>query len=193
MSEGEVNLLYYAISFAFVLLFLGKFLRRSFDFLCDRFFLCVVVMLSGIVVYYALSYLAALILLLAEGGVIEENPNDTAIAGVAVRDFGILRAVSIFLAPVVEETLFRGVAFGSMRKYSRFSAYVISIALFCVYHVWQYVFVTADWTLLIYMVQYIPAGFVLARIYERSGSIWSSIFFHMGVNAFSFAYLAQTM
>ena len=193
MSEGQVNLLYYVISFAFVMLFLGKFLRRSFDVLCDRIVFCLVVMVSGVVVYYALSYLAALILVLAEGGLPEENPNNAAIAGVALRDFGIMRAVSIFIAPIVEEVLFRGVAFGSMRKYSRFSAYVISIALFCIYHVWQYVLVSEDWTLLIYMVQYIAPGFVLARIYERSGSIWPAIFFHMGVNAFSFAYLAQTM
>lgn len=192
LSEGQVNLIYYAISLAFVMIFLGKFLRRSFDVLCDRLLFCILSMVSGVVVYYALSYLAALVLLLAEGG-LPENPNNAAITEVAAKDFGIMRAISIFVAPLVEETLFRGVAYGTLRKYSRFSAYVISIALFCAYHVWQYVYVTQDWTLLIYAVQYIPAGFVLARIYERSGSIWPGIFFHMGVNAFSFAYLTQTM
>ena len=193
MSEGEMNLIYYVISFAFVMLFLGKFLRRSFDILCDRFLFCIIVAISGFVVYYALSYLAATVLLLAEGGGIAENPNDAAIVSVASRDFGIMRAISIFIAPIVEEVLFRAVGFGTLRKYSRFSAYIISIAMFSLYHVWQYVYITMDWTLLIYAVQYIPAGFTLARIYERSGSIWPGIFFHMGVNAASFAYMAQMM
>jgi membrane protease YdiL (CAAX protease family) len=35
-------------------------------------------------------------------------------------------------------------------------------------------------------VQYLPISIVLAWIYERSGTIWTSIFFHMGINAMSF-------
>lgn len=190
ITEGQINLIYYGVGFAFVLVFMWKFLRANYEMLCDRLLFSILAMLTSIMVYYALSYLAALILLLAEGGV-AENPNNSAVVATDPDSFAIIRAIGMFIAPVVEEVLFRGIAFGSLRKYSRFSAYVISIALFCAYHVWQYVYATGEWSLLIYAVQYIPAGFVLARTYERTGSIWTSIFFHMGVNVFSFAYLAQ--
>ena len=35
---------------------------------------------------------------------------------------------------------------------------------------------------LLYMLQYIPVSFLLCRCYERTESIWCSIFFHMLVN-----------
>ncbi len=192
ITQGRLNFIYYIISLAFVLVFLVRYLRRNFDTLCDRFALCLVIALSSILIYYALSYLAALILLLCEGG-LADNPNNAQLVAISRKEFPMMSTISIFLAPLVEEVLFRGVVFGSMQKYSRFSAYVISIALFCIYHVWQYIYVSLDWTLLIYAVQYIPAGFVLARLYERTGTIWASIFFHMGVNAFSFAFMSQMM
>ena len=31
-------------------------------------------------------------------------------------------------------------------------------------------------------IQYIPVSFLLCRVYERTNTIWSSIFFHMLVN-----------
>ena len=35
------------------------------------------------------------------------------------------------------------------------------------------------------MLQYLPAGFLLCRCYERTNSVWCSIFFHMLVNLVS--------
>lgn len=55
--------------------------------------------------------------------------------------------------------------------------------MFCLYHVWQYAVLLWDASYLLLAIQYIPAAVVLCRIYERSGSIWTSIFFHMSVNA----------
>ena len=46
--------------------------------------------------------------------------------------------------------------------------------------------------MLLYALEYIPVSFALAWAYERSGSIWTNIFFHMGFNALSY-YVLNTM
>lgn len=39
-----------------------------------------------------------------------------------------------------------------------------------------------DPSLLLTMLIYVPAGFVLVKVYEKSGTIWCSIFVHMAIN-----------
>ncbi len=45
---------------------------------------------------------------------------------------------------------------------------------------------SGDMTMLLYALEYLPVSVVLAWAYERSGCIWTNIFFHMGFNALSF-------
>ena len=94
-----------------------------------------------------------------------------------------MTAVAVFLAPLVEEPIFRGGVFGLLRRYSRAAAYGASMLLFAVYHLWSYALLDASaW---LYLLQYLPAGFLLARIYEKTNSLWSAIFLHMTVNGVS--------
>ena len=78
---------------------------------------------------------------------------------------------------------------GSLRRRSRFAAYAVSALVFSLYHVWG--FALADPINWIYIIQYIPVSLLLARCYERTNSIWSSIFFHMTVNAISLQALSM--
>ena len=167
-----------------------RYLRGEFDTLLDRLPGCIITMLLAMLIMYALNTGATLILLLMEDVFV--NPNTDASTTLAKESLGSARALSVFLAPLVEEVVFRGVLFGSLRERSRGWAYVASVAAFSLYHVWQAAFVSGEWTLLLYAIQYIPVSIVLTWCYERSGSIWTSIFFHMGYNAMSFA-LLETM
>ena len=63
---------------------------------------------------------------------------------------------------------------------SRAAAYAASMLLFSVYHIWGYA--AADPTAWLYLLQYLPASFLLARIYEKTNTLWASIFLHMTVN-----------
>jgi membrane protease YdiL (CAAX protease family) len=54
--------------------------------------------------------------------------------------------------------------------------------LFAVLNVWQHIFVTGDWGYLILLIKYLVPGAVLAWCYERSGSVWSAILLHSGIN-----------
>ncbi len=77
--------------------------------------------------------------------------------------------------------------FGILRRRNRMLAYAVSMAMFSLYHVWSYAFL--DLKNLIYLLQYIPVSFLLCRCYERTNSIWGSIFLHMLVNGISMSLL----
>ena len=184
MPESTLNLVYYAIGIVFCLTVMFSFLRMSFDRLVENFRICLLTMLLALMIDYALSGVAALLLMLVDATV--ENPNNAAVMDMAVDADGTVKAMAIFLAPIVEELLFRGVFFGSIRPRSRVWAYVVSVAAFSLYHIWQYAVAYQDPAMLLYALQYIPVSIVLAWAYERSGCIWTNIFFHMGFNAMSF-------
>jgi len=183
LSEADANLIYYVIGLIFVAGVMLPFLRSGFDALLDRPGRCLFSMVVGVALTYLLSSVAALaLLLLEEAG---QNPNTAEVLELAQAETGKVRAVAIFLAPVVEEVLFRGVVFGSLRQRSRALAYVLGALIFALYHVWQPALVYRDPRLLLYALQYLPVTVALLRVYERSGSIWPCIFFHMGFNALS--------
>lgn len=192
LDDGMINLVYYAVGGVFVLAVFWRYLRVHFDAFLDRIGWCLLTMLMTLGLEYFLSYAVSTIIF-AFPDLFTANPNDEAIMEIAEISYGPVKAVTIFLAPIVEEVLFRGVVFGSIRQRSRTAAYVVSILVFSVYHVWQYALAYADWTQLVYIIQYIPASFALAWCYERSGSIWAPIAFHMGVNAMSFYVLNMLM
>lgn len=177
ISEATCNLLCYGVGAVYMVALCFRFLRRDFDPLCDRPFRCVTEILShylmmmgfNLIVGVALSFFLT-----------EENPNNSAIMEMAGQDYSSIKAIAVFLAPLVEEMMFRAGIFGTLRKYNRTLAYIVAILAFSLYHVWGYVFI--DRMYLLYMLQYIPVSFLLCRCYERTESIWCSIFFHMLVN-----------
>ena len=99
-------------------------------------------------------------------------PNNDAVTGLARTDYKRMIAVAVLMAPLVEECLFRGVVFGTIRPRSRFWAYAASIALFSLYHVWQYVIVYNDPKLLLSALAYVPVSAALTFCYEQTCSIW---------------------
>jgi len=102
-------------------------------------------------------------------------------------EYGKTAALAIFLAPLVEEPVFRGAVFGGLYRYGRPLAYGASMLLFSLYHVWGYAL--QDPVYWVYLLQYLPVSWLLCRCYERCNSIWGSIFFHMTVNAVSISAL----
>ena len=188
LSGGQINLIYYGLSLLVVLAVMLPFLRRNFDNMVDQPLRCVMCMFGAVLADYAMTMLSALVLLLLMPD-FEANPNNEATMAMAAQDYGVIKALTIFIEPLVEEVLYRGVAFGSIRSRSRGWAYGVSILLFALSHVWQPLLVTGDLRMLIYCIQYVPVAIVTAWLYESSGTIWTSVFFHMGYNAVSFAAL----
>lgn len=182
LSEAGLNVLYYAIGAAYMLVFQWKFLRRDFDAVCDRPLNCLI----QICVCYGLMMLFNL----AINGLLSlmplENPNNAAILDMAGMEMGKVAAASVFLAPIVEELMFRAGVFSLIRF--KPAAYIVSMAAFSAYHIWGYAL--SDPETWIYILQYVPASFVLCRCYDRTNSIWGSIFLHMIINGVSLALLS---
>lgn len=81
--------------------------------------------------------------------------------------------LAAILAPVAEETFFRGFVFGGLRKsVGPWAAAIMSAALFMLAHISPAVFIP------IFLI-----GLVLAWVYLKTGSLWYSILTHMGYNA----------
>ena len=185
LDEVTGNIVYFAIGFIFCLIALHGLLRRDYDTLSDGLGRCALTVLMALGLDYILSMIVAAAIMLVQDSA--ASPNNELITELAGQNPGAMRAIAVFIAPVVEETLFRGVVFGSLRKKSRVLAYAVSIALFSLYHVWQYAVVFGDARLLLWAVQYIPVSAALAWSYERTGTVWTSIFVHMIINSMAFA------
>jgi membrane protease YdiL (CAAX protease family) len=182
LSELSLNLLVYGIGAVTMLLLLGRYLRREFDPLADHplNILFQVLVCYGMMLAFHMMMNAVLTLLLPDN---LANPNNSAVLELADREFGKTTAMAVFLAPLVEEPIFRGGIFGALRPRSRPAAYVAGMLLFSLYHVWGYALQNpAYW---IYLLEYLPASWLLCRCYERCDSIWGSIFLHMLINGVS--------
>lgn len=192
MTDTEINLAYYGVGLVYMLVLLRGFLRRSFDAALDakgNFFVGVA---GGYAVDIGLSFILSSVLLVLSLD-LGMAPNNEAILAGAAADRGKLAVMSVVMAPIVEEPLFRGLLFGCIRPRSRAAAYIVSALLFSLYHVWQFVFISGDFGLLIYCLLYLPVSIGLAWAYDRSGSIWAAMLMHGIVNAVSLSVLESGM
>ena len=185
LDEATANFLIYAVGTLYMFLLLGRFLRREFDPFCDRIGRCALQIGGSYLAIIAFNSLFVLLLYLISGDTEIMNPNNEVIIGMATDRPGMIKAMGVFLAPIVEELLFRAGLFGSLRRKNRTAAYIVSILAFSLYHVGAYLLL--DLRYLFFVLQYLPASWLLARSYEKSGSIWTSIFLHMLINAVSLA------
>ncbi len=178
MTDYEINFVSYAVGAVYLVAVGFSFLRRDFDVLVEQP-LRVLFQVAG-------CYGAMLLMNMAVGGLLSfftdptANPNNEAVMELVSDSYGKMSAAAIFLAPIVEEMLFRAGIFSTLRHKSRWLAYLVTILLFGIYHVWGYAL--NDPMSWLYLVQYVPAGYLLCRCYEYSDSLWGSIFFHMLTN-----------
>ncbi len=178
------NFLCYAAGALAMILLCRNFLRTDFDRLCDAFPLVIHTVLRCYLIMFGLDLLlSAAISLLMSFGVEPEivNQNNDAITAMNETGHGVTAAMAIYLAPILEEVIFRGAVFGGLRRKNRILAYAAGILLFGVYHVWPYAI--ADPTYWIYILQYVPVSFLLCFCYEKTGCIWANILFHASWNA----------
>ena len=173
----------YLLTFILCFFIFRRFLRREFDVFFDSPIWSVMSIISGYFLMYILSIIFSLMLVqffdvetitaMVEGATSSSEPFAT----------GTLFALNVFLGPFIFEPLFRGIIFGAIRKKNRTLAYAVSIFAFSAYYVLPLAVSGLDWKVAFFAVQQIPAGFALARTYERTNSIWPPIFLHMIVNA----------
>lgn len=181
---GLVNFIFGLLNLLFLVPIFFRYLRTQFHRLRYRGWGLFGDLALGFVVYYGLSLAGSHVvaILLELLGVEYSNLNEEAVeAAVAAAPWMTILLATV-LAPVTEELLCRGLIFCGLYRRSRFWAYALSMLVFSLLHVYGSLLDQSIGVSLVNLVVYLPAGFVLAWSYERSGSIWSAIFMHTVIN-----------
>ena len=182
----QINICYFVINCLMVWIIFHNFLLRSFRAI--RFWELIQALILGFVLYYAGNFLYSLILGWLDLSV--TSYNDQTVLELASESRVAMVICGVILAPMIEETLVRGLLFGVIRRKSRIAAYAVTILFFAAIHVWQYVLLY-DWkSVLLAALQYVPAGIALGWTYEKSNTIWAPILLHMVINAISFGVMS---
>lgn len=184
-AEGEVRLngAFFVINFVLCLLIFNRFLRLNFAQIGKRFWGFVQAMILGFVMYMVGNYLLQILLdfLMPELA----NPNNDHILEMAETNRMVIVLGTVFLAPLTEEILFRGVIFRTIHNKNRILGYVVATVAFSALHVVSYVGQTSWRVLAFSFLQYIPASVALAWTYEKSDSLAAPLAMHCILNAVS--------
>lgn len=179
LPVAEANVVYYLLSATLVFLVFWTFLKHGFHLLLDWLPENLFAFGTGLAGWAVLSFLAGLIPLPVKNPNLLSYPEQYALAPLATV------VILVVLMPVVEEPLFRGLLFGTSRRYSRILGYVLSTLVYALYCVWQFVYTygTIDFRYLLLIVEYLPMSLALTWCYNNGGSIWSTIALHVVINA----------
>lgn len=182
----KLNVAYFAVNFLAITLIFRRFLLEQLKVSARRSGKLVLMAFAAVCIIYvgmmAVSRLMALLELL---GIDVSNGNNDTITAMAGGHFWPMLLMTVVLAPVTEECLFRGLIFGSLYRRSPFWAYAVSMAAFSAVHVVNFAFSQPILTTVVCFLQYLPAGFALAFAYRKSGTIWSAILAHATNNLIS--------
>lgn len=185
MDLLEVNLVYYAVNLAAVLVIFRRFLLANFDRALTAPGNLLMTALFGMGRYLIMAMLVGTIVVSVDPGF--TNFNDEALSEMADSGLPLLALATIVLVPPAEETLFRGLIFRNLFAKSKPAAYLVSTVAFAAVHLVGFLGEYSPTTLLLAFLQYVPAGLCLGWAYERSGSIFAPILIHSLVNAMGIA------
>jgi len=186
IDDIGITLAYYYIVFGCVAVGFRHFLSESLAELVHNFFRAVQAVAAGGVVIFVLNILSSLLTYYFLSSF--SNPNDAQVYDMLSVNPRAGIVVAVFLAPIVEETVFRGLIFGGLQRKSRLLAYLLSCVMFGFIHIWQYAVINNNLALFLFIIQYIPSAVGLAWCYEKSGTIWAPIFLHMFMNGLTITY-----
>ncbi len=177
LSEAMSAAVYYIIMAALTVLvfrgFLGNALGIFVDFLPENLLAMASGLAGGLILRWLVGFLYS-----GAG-----NPEAESWLQQYAYSPGATILVVAILMPFIEEVLFRGLVFGSLRKYSRAMAWAASVILFMIYRVWTYAVAYGEIKYILQAFRYLPMGLALTWCYDRGGSIWGSIAIHIVLDA----------
>ena len=183
LNEAGVNLCYHMVCFLAVFSIFQKYLWDSCRWAklhWKRFALVCLLALAG---YYAASWGLTRLIVHLEPSF--SNRNDQTILHLRQQGLFLTALATVLFAPLSEECLFRGLLFGEARKRSRWGAYLLSALCFALLHMLGYFGTYTPLQLMLSLVQYLPAGLILAWSYEKSQTLAAPIAIHTIINAIS--------
>ena len=186
LTELQVNVCFFVLNCVIVWIIFHNFLLRSFRNI--RFWELVQALILGFVLHYVGNILFGMVI--GWLGLNIPMPNNDAVIDLATENETVMIICSVALAPLTEETLVRGLIFGTIRRKSRVLAYVVSVLFFAAIHVWQYIPVYSLQDVLLSALAYLVPGIALGWTYEKANTIWAPIVLHMVINAIAFGVMS---
>ena len=175
-----VNFIYFTVSFLGALFVFWKFFCTNTRIAIDAPKPVVNFALLGFGLYWLLTIVVRLLILLAYSDFY--NVNDRSIQQQLAEAPTLLHFSIVLLVPITEELLYRGLVFRSVYERSPWLGYLISVVVFGALHVVGYIGSYSPVHLLLCFLEYIPAGISLCWAYEKANSIWAPILIHIAVN-----------
>lgn len=179
-NDAQLNFISFALNFICVTVIFHRYLLHCLQVVIADLGKFIKVCGVGFGLYWVCTILVNMLVLSLDPEF--SNVNDDSISQITQGNYMLMTVGTVLLVPIVEETLYRGVIFGQLLKKNRILAYIISILIFSSIHVIGYIGLYPPMRLLLCLIQYIPAGFFLARTYEKAGTIWAPIVIHTTVN-----------
>ena len=181
LSAAWLNTLYFILNFCFILLIFRKFLKKNLKVAVHKPFICLLFAVAGVFTYMILGELVGLLILKLKPDFF--NVNDSYINQM-VRENSVLLPLSIiFLVPVAEEALYRGLMFGAIYNRNKVLAFTVSTLAFAAIHVIGYIGHYPPSHLALCLLQYLPAGLTFGLVYAITDTIWTPILMHIFINA----------
>lgn len=179
-DDLALNTIYFSFCAAAVLLIFRRLLRGNFTILRQNRDAILQKALIGGVIYLGAAYVlnSAIMLLLPEF----TNQNNETLFAMMRDNFPLMCFIAVVLAPLIEETLLRGLLFGSLQRVSRIAAYAVSAVLFSGIHVVGYLPEMTVLEAAVSALQYLPATIVFCALYEQTDCLLAPMLVHGAVN-----------
>ena len=174
-----LNLVCSLISFAFAVVLLKDFLIENIKKFKEELSTNILYSATiGIGMIYVVSIISNTIINLILGGSSNDSANQLLFESYLNKDLIFMFIQSVILAPVLEELLFRGLIFRSLRSINRNLAFFASAFLFGFLHIYSALF-AGDLSQLIYLLSYGGMGFAFSYAYEKRKTICVPMLIHM--------------
>lgn len=180
-TAAQLNALFFLCNFVITALVFWRFLTRNLSLVPGNLLRILKAMLLGFCIYWLLQVGLDVVGQFLSGNM--DIPNDDTISSIAGENYRIMWAGAVLLAPMVEETLVRGLIFGTVRRLNRAAAYAAAAVVFAAMHVLSYLGQMDALTLGYNILVYGLPSIALCACYEYAGNIWAPIGLHMIINA----------
>ena len=180
LSIAQLNFVFFALNFIIITVVYRHFLIENLKMLLMRPWRVLRFAGAGLLLYWAGTFLVSFLIMWLSPNF--ANANDETIQQMTQDNMTLMTIGTVFLVPVVEETLFRGAIFGALHAKNKFWAYALSTVTFSLVHIIGFLGVYTPLDFLLSFLQYLPAGLCLAWSYQKADSIWAPILIHIAVN-----------
>ena len=181
LNDALLNFVFYLTNFVAAICIFRRFLRASASAAWQDIWNFIQAVVLGYVAYLAATKAMDFIYAHLMPGF--SNINDAVIGELAGVNYPLMFLGVVFMAPLTEETLYRGLIFRELWQTSKTAAYLVSMAAFAAIHVLGYIgSYDLSWLLLCF-IQYLPAGLCLAWTYTKADNIFAPMVVHAIVNA----------